>query len=427
MNIANVKTLIKTMIAHQVPITPMLWGRHGIAKSASVKQVAKEIGYRMLTVILSQKEAVDLAGVLYTFVDPDLGMSVTAAHPPAWFAEAVKRGKLVIFLDEFNMARREVLNAAFQLVLDRELNGLALPADVFVICAGNPEDDRYDVTPLSESLRDRLMHVQVTADVPLWLDWARNEGAIDPSVVEFIQSMPEAAYSPDERDDKFPVEIKHSLRSWERLSQIKALPLPEEIKIECFRGIVGPDWAVAFATKLAGEAPLSAFEIVNFSQGSRAKVTAWTEPNHMRIDLCSGSVSNLITHLKEDKKRNGIANAEALKKFAKVAEFLLMLPADAFGMATAALNQLGEDWSRSILQSEALRDRIVEVRKLELRRRLRDDLPVQTFRGDPDAVALRAAGLRAYAAAVPDTLGSSREDGRRPTARKRLGGTRYSA
>jgi hypothetical protein len=352
------------MIEHKISVTAMLWGRHGIGKSAAVRQVAKELGYRLVTVILSQKEAVDLCGMLFTYQDPELGISVTSAHPPVWFAEAVKHGKLIIFLDEFNMARREVLNAAFQLVLDRELNGLPLPADVAVICAGNPEDERYDVTPLSESLRDRLMHIQVTPSVEDWITWAQGDGSIDPSVVEFIRSMPDAACSTDERDEKFPVEIKHSLRSWERVSIIKQLPLPEEIKVECFRGIVGPDFAVAYATKLAGDAPLSARDVIAFSPAGRAKVESWLQTDRMRIDLLSGSVANLIAHLKEDRKRGGTANAEALRKFDRIAAFLLMLPADVFGMAMASINQLGEDWAKSILQSESLRTRIEEARAL---------------------------------------------------------------
>lgn len=356
MNIRNLKTLLKTMIEHKVPVTPMIWGQHGVGKSNSIEQVAKEMGYGFVKCILSQKEAVDLSGVLYTFESKELGMSVTSAHPPDWFAQAIKHGKLVLFLDEFNMGRREVLNAAFQLVLDRELNGMKLPPDVFIICAGNPEDERYDVTPLSESLKDRFMHIQVTMDVPVWLDWAQNKVSQD--VFNYIKSNTAGLYFEDKKDDKFPVEIKHSARSWERVSMIHNLAeLPTEIKLECYKGIVGMDQALAFFSSLSQtEKPLTAEEILENTPKAVKKIQEWSEGKSARIDLINSSIENLIKVCEKEDLTKTKKNQNSLS------EFLLELPSDVFVAAVSKIVEL-KNYGIFFKEKKELMDRINQVVK----------------------------------------------------------------
>lgn len=357
MNTNNLKTLLKTMIQQNVTVaTPMLWGQHGIGKSQVVAQVGKELGYKVLDIRLSQKEAIDLSGVLYTFEDKELGQSVTASHAPQWFAEAVKRGKLILFLDEFNMARREVLNAAFELVLDRRLNNIKLPDDVFIVCAGNPEDDRYDVTPMSESLRDRLMHIHVQPDVASWMNWATTSGntAIHPDVLAFIQATPGAATADDEKNRKFPVEIKHSLRSWERLSAVHKLSLPQEIKFECFRGIVGVEIATAFIRTIAGEElPLTADELINRERKTVAKIKKWVTSG--RMDLLSASTQNLINHVKDDI----VVNPAHVKS---VIAYILDLPKDLASMFLSETHK-NSVWAQNLFADAGVRELVLSVKE----------------------------------------------------------------
>lgn len=355
MNTKNLKVLLKSMIADKViNATPMLWGQHGIGKSAVVQQVGAEVGYKVLTVILSQKEAVDLSGVLYTYEDPELGQSVTSAHPPKWFADAVKQGKLILFLDEFNMARREVLNAAFELVLDRRLNNIKLPDSVFIVCAGNPEDERYDVTPLSESLRDRLMHIQVQPDVAAWSEWAKGGSAIHPDVLAFVQATPSAAFAEDEKNLKFPVEIKHSLRSWERLSSIHKMNIPQEIKFECYRGIVGLEIATAFIRSIAGEElPLTAKEVIKRDKKTVAKLEKWVANG--RMDLLSATVQNVIADIRDDIKVSD-------KDGAAVTEFVVSLPKDLASMFLSEIHK-NQTWASTLFANQDIRQLVLSVKE----------------------------------------------------------------
>jgi MoxR-like ATPase len=334
MKIKDVKVLLREMISKKTPVAPMLWGPHGIGKSASVRQVAKELGYDLYNVILSQKEAVDLAGVLYTREDKELKLSVTDNHPPKWFADACKKGKFVLFLDEFNMARKEVMNAAFELVLDRRLNNIKLPDDVVIICAGNPDDERYDVTPMSESLRDRLMHIMVEADLDSWHEYAKSSG-INSEVIQFLRNNPQCAGTTDKRDLSLPVEIKHSLRSWERLSEISKLNIPDRVKIECYSGIVGSEMALLF-TKSLNEATITPEEIVEMSDETIERVKGYLSGDKIRFDKIDMAIRNF-----GDWARASSENMEAANKgILNYIKFALMLPND---QTTAALTMVLED------------------------------------------------------------------------------------
>lgn len=350
MKLSEVKMVLKELITQKVHVTPMLWGRHGIGKSSILRQLAEELNYKLIVVTLSQKEAVDLAGVLYTYEDAELGMSVTASHPPKWVAEAIKNGGCILFMDEFNMARREVLNAAFELVLDRRLNNLYFKDDVFVVCAGNPDDDRYDVTPLSESLRDRLMHIKVDHDVDGWLKWAQNDGGIHSDIVDFIKVMPDAAYQADAKDEGFPVEIKHSERSWERLSKIHSLSIPMSLKTECYRGIVGLELATAFIKTLDKKClPIKPYEIFKGSKATLEKVEEYATVEPLRVDVLAASIEALVKHLE-----SYVATEAEVENAIK---FIELLPAD---LASKAIEQLVEfeGWLRPFEKSKIISSKI---------------------------------------------------------------------
>lgn len=293
MKIPGLKTVISEMVKAKSPITPMIWGKHGIGKSSIVEQVAKDLGMNCITIMLSQREAVDLLGVLYTKEDKDLGISVTASHPPDWFVTALKKGNLILFLDEFNLARREVMAASFELVLSKKLNNIQLPDNVFIVCAGNPEDERYNVTPMSDALIDRFLHIKADPDLDSWMDWAKNN--IDGSIREFLRATPNAAYTIDGKDQAFPIKLKHSFRSWARANQLLKLNLADDLLLECLEGVVGSEIAFQYMKfcKESLEKPLTGIEMQD-KDLAVAKLSGWTNGNEIRMDLISASFENLM-------------------------------------------------------------------------------------------------------------------------------------
>ena len=120
------KTFVNVSKALPKDITVMIRGPHGIGKSQCVYQLADHFGLPMMERRLSQMTDGDMIGVLD---DDDSyvvgGRKATEFRPPRWLLECVEQPH-VIFLDEINRATPEVMQAAFQLVLDREIAGVKL-------------------------------------------------------------------------------------------------------------------------------------------------------------------------------------------------------------------------------------------------------------------------------------------------------------
>jgi hypothetical protein len=338
MRLGDVKEVLKALIESKVGVTPMLWGRHGIGKSSIVSALGEEIGYRTQTIILSQRDAVDLNGMLYIHEHPTLG-SVTSNHPPDWFADALQNGNLILFLDEYNLSRREVINASAELINDRRLNGRKLPDSVFIVCAGNPPDDeRYDVSALSSMTLDRLMHIMVEPDLEATLQYARVADASGKSrwnedAINFLALNPQSFYKPNENDSKFPVQIDYSPRSWERAQKMFGLTsLSMELRRECMRGLIGPELATSFInylSKPAAERPLTAKQLFE-SDAKTVKAcidlfSSWTskkKTSDVPFDLVNITVDNLAAYIQgRCKGLEGVSQADSAKIKAQTKQF----------------------------------------------------------------------------------------------------------
>lgn len=322
MKIKELKNTLLAMIKAKTPVTPMIWGKHGIGKSAIVESVAKELGMECMVITLSQREAVDLLGVLYTKEDKELDMSVSSTHPPEFFAKACAKGNLVLFLDEFNLARREVMAAAFELVYARRLNNVKLPDSVFIVCAGNPEDSRYNTTPMSDALIDRFVHIKAEPDLDTWMEWANSN--VDKSIREFLRANPNAAFHIDGKDGAFPIVLKHSLRSWARVNDLIKTGLSDENLLECTQGVVGQDIGLAYLKfcKETLDKPLTTEEMQDLEKAT-AKMKQWQTGSDIRMDLLSASVENLMDAL--PKPDNQTAIDSYMDHFEKILD---MLPED---------------------------------------------------------------------------------------------------
>ena len=177
------------------------------------------------------------------------------------------------------------------------------------------------------------MHLQTQPDAKGWVTWAEGPGKVNPEVLSFIKAQPKALRVHDALDEKFPVEIKHSERSWERVSKIHALPLPIHLKTECFRGIVGLDLAVAFVKTLdATNLPVTVEHVLEGNAATLKRVKAQATYQPMRIDLLTATVENLISYL-EDASVSAVEMENTLK-------FIELLPEDLSSKALAHLAKL---------------------------------------------------------------------------------------
>ena len=208
MTTMSVRTFLK--VASKLPIetSVLLRGNHGIGKSQVVRQVAKGFNLEVIDRRLSQMSEGDMIGL------PSTDGEVTRFNPPDWYKTACKK-PVALFLDELNRATPEVMQAAFQVVLDRELNGWKLHPQTRVYAAINASS-AYTVNEMDPALLDRFWAIDLTPDTQDWLAWAKESGAIHENITQFIAGNEKWLDPPKNVE---ATQVSPSRRSWERLSK----------------------------------------------------------------------------------------------------------------------------------------------------------------------------------------------------------------
>ena len=238
----KIKNIYK--VAKQAGEPVLIIGKHGIGKSQSVAEFAKENGYHYQPLFLSHQEVADLIGIP---VEKD---GKTIWTKPVWLTkmeEAAANGKdCVLFLDELNRAQLDVRQVALQLVLDGEIHQHKLPSNTFIVAAINPTDDDsndYQVEELDAALLDRFLVVELEPDAKEWINYAIEKG-LHPLVIKFISKFPEYLYKEDKNSG-----MTATNRSWEKVSRLlesfektdfEDQELKETILVDIINGKVGP-------------------------------------------------------------------------------------------------------------------------------------------------------------------------------------------
>lgn len=80
----------------------------------------------------------------------------------------------IVFFDELTNALHAIQGMAFNIILDREVNGKwKLPDNARIAAAGNDLNDSVAANTLAEPLFNRFAHVYINTTLEDWLEWAR--------------------------------------------------------------------------------------------------------------------------------------------------------------------------------------------------------------------------------------------------------------
>ena len=254
-NITELKQLLKAVPAtHNI----MLVGNHGIGKSEILTEHFKESGMTVVPLFLGQMaDPGDLIGL----PNKDEKTGKTDFMPPYWFP--VDGKPIVLFLDELNRARPEILQTVMDLALNRKLACKALPEGSRIISAVNA-GDQYQLTDLDPALVSRFNIVNFRPTAEEWLLWARKM-ELDARVIGFIDENrmwldrdPDAREGMDTGLDKTP-----DRRAWKRVSDvINGKDELKEIDTKIISSIVGPKAAAAFIHNAATRKMVSGRDIL---------------------------------------------------------------------------------------------------------------------------------------------------------------------
>ena len=158
---------------------------------------------------------------------------------PSWLRKVEEKCKSepnklhVVFFDEITNALPSIQGIAFNIVLDREVNGIwKLPDNARIVAAGNDMKDSLAANQLAEPLFNRFAHVYIKTTTESWLKWA-SENNIHPAIYSYI------AYKNGEtlRSEYNGEKPNADPRKWEMASKM----LYKTGNPEMLRALVGED------------------------------------------------------------------------------------------------------------------------------------------------------------------------------------------
>jgi len=224
----------------------MLVGRHGIGKSQIIKEFySNKKNMKVVPFFLGQmSDPGDLIGLMHK--NSKTGHSEFL--PPYWWPSDNK--PIVLFLDELNRSRPEILQSVMDLTLNKTLAGKKLPPDSIIISAIN-EGDEYQLTDLDPSLISRFNIYEFVPTVEDWLLWA-TKNSLDERIINFIQKSPGFLDTASEQEYFSHVLNKAAdRRAWHKASDmIKPIKDIQNIHIKIMAGIVGVSAALNFKKSL---------------------------------------------------------------------------------------------------------------------------------------------------------------------------------
>jgi hypothetical protein len=295
----SIKTFLSVAEVLPVDTSILLRGPHGIGKSQVVRQVAKSFNLPVIDRRLSQMTEGDMVGL------PSTDGEVTRFNPPDWYKRACV-SPVCLFLDELNRATPEVMQAAFQIVLDRELNGWQLHSETRVFAAVNASA-AYTVNEMDPALLDRFWTIDLEPTVEDWVAWARN-GHVADVVTDFIAGNDKWLDTPKDSD---PGKVTPSRRSWERLSNALTLAgVVEQPDNPLFypicRGYVGNEATIAFHSFVKTiDSQVSGEEILNsYSKVKKKVAKLGTEKHNVLIEKVTDYVTKQLKSLDDKQGKN---------------------------------------------------------------------------------------------------------------------------
>lgn len=342
--------------------TPFIWGHAGIGKSTVIRQYANEKGYKFFPFYLgTQSDLGDILG-LASFVKDENGSEIaTTFATPLWLKETIQYcidnpdSGAVIFLDEFNRARRDILNGMFSLALDKTFHTLKLPKNCHIVAAGNPPTDEYFVTDVDETaLMARFTHIKLEPSFKEWQDYAKQQG-FETTILSFLAEQPELL---EDAKSDFKLPVKVDRRAYERLNRLFKVGTPENLLEKLSYGIIGVERAVAYKLHVnSSSRPLTALEVVGGVKMDIVKT--WSDSSDTKVSLLSGTCDNLVDFFTANSDVSVLldSNLECLTAFLEI------LPRDLSYKVLKQLHKLENPIFKAYCRNTAFEGRLTAIIK----------------------------------------------------------------
>jgi hypothetical protein len=244
MNIKNAKTMIKTLYKRQIETgvrySVMLQSGPGLGKSESVAQAVAELSqelkqpFGLKTFLLSTVESPDLRGFGIPAKDTDGTPIMTYTRAP-WGLRAGDPQHGILFLDEFRQASHDVQKPAAELLLNGRVGETSLPLTYMVVAASNRDTDRSGVQREMAFITNRLLTVDVHADLDAWAEWAE-KSKVHWMAVAFAKANPSDVFADRVPDKPGPFCTPRTLV---KVANLIDAGMPQSMFSEAAAGLIG--------------------------------------------------------------------------------------------------------------------------------------------------------------------------------------------
>jgi SpoVK/Ycf46/Vps4 family AAA+-type ATPase len=233
MRISQIKKALAT--AHKADLSVFLKGSPGTAKTAIVRQFAKEQKLKLISIHAPLTDLLDIKGVISTQNDEACFLPLSIWPKPS-------DKPVVILIDELPQCVPAIQNAFSQLLIDKKMGDITLPKGSIVIATGNRKEDKAATHNVPSHVINRVMHIEVDRSNEDFFNWALSN-KIEPEIVAFGHFKPDCVYNFDPRDNQNPYA---TYRSWEFASNILKTKPDDDLVSELLAGVVGKSVAAEF-------------------------------------------------------------------------------------------------------------------------------------------------------------------------------------
>lgn len=311
----DIKTAKHVCLALPSNISVLIRGEHGIGKSETVHQLkdaltaVNGIEYTLIDRRMSQMTEGDVIGL------PKMDDEVTRFLPAEFIKTACDK-PCILFLDEINRATQEVMQACFQLCLDRELNGNRLHPETRVFAAVNASA-KYQVNEMDPAFLDRFFVIDLKPSAEDWFEWAEGPGEIHADMLAFLKERTTRL----EPSDVNPGTVQPSRRSWARLDRTYRANKVYDAEMDkdtaargraysLAIGFVGLEASSEFGDFLARrESRFNALDVMDSYAKNQAKI------KKLGQDKLNGLIDTIVEHCKTNQVTT--AQADNLGSFVK--------------------------------------------------------------------------------------------------------------
>lgn len=306
MKITELEDFIET--ADACGHVPLIRSLHGVGKSASCAEYAKKNNLHYEPLILSLMDTGDMLGL--PSMTETSGMAATTWAAPTWYTNIVNAAwpkelgferlqftdedfqqyvtsnmetsiitrealnnlfcsyykvpndkfqllrqskvhhldakRSLLFLDEFNRAPKDILDASLQLILDHRLHSHILPVirgqETLIVAAINPANGDYGVQEFDPALLDRFVDCDVEPDFQAWYTYTKKVKG-NKIVLDFLTDNQNKLHFTPKDNTKGA-----SPRSWSRLGTYMdhVQKTQQPISLDYIKGTVGSALAAQF-------------------------------------------------------------------------------------------------------------------------------------------------------------------------------------